>query len=486
MTAPRILPCAALVIGCFPRVSHAQAAPPSRPAYAAERYDENWSFLRNPARRTDFFDPIKWIPLGHDGLWYVSFGGEVRERFQDTRNQEFGLLPPTRDSHAYHRIFMIGDLHLGPHFRTFVELVNAAKLGQVTNPPPVEQDPLDMLQGFADLVVTDKARGDVTVRGGRQEMSFGSSRLISFRETPNVRRAFDGARAFWTLSGKRVDAFIVRPVNPRLHVFDDIRDSTQLFWGVYATSPLPVVKRMGLDVYYLGLDRKNAAFAQGVAREHRHTIGARLFRDRAGFDWDEARDFHRGVRSDNDLSLDWDVEGAFQFGSFGSADIRAWMISSNWGFALADVRSSPRLGLKADAMSGDGNLQDNRLGTFNPFYPALQYYSQPGTFAPANLLNLQPNLTLDFSRELSANVAWGSLWRETKSDAFYQPALTAIPGTATGGRHIGYEASANVAWQANAHLTVTGTYAHFAPGGSVKNVGGQSGDFLLAVAQFRF
>jgi len=49
-----------------------------------------------------------------------------------------------------------------------------------------------------------------------------------------------------------------------LHVFDDIRDSTQLFWGGYATGAVSAVKGMSLDVYYLGLDRKNATFAQGV------------------------------------------------------------------------------------------------------------------------------------------------------------------------------------------------------------------------------
>ena len=81
---------------------------------------------------------------------------------------------------------------------------------------------------------------------------------------------------------------------------------------------------------------------------------------------------------------------------------------------------------------------------------------------------------------------WGSLWRESKADAFYQPPVEPVLGTATAGRYIGYEASANLAWQATVHLTVTGTFAHFAPGGSVKNVGGRSGDFILVVGQFKF
>src|SRR6202171_1249554 len=480
-----ILRCVAIAIAWIPRVSAAQASGSTRPAYAPERYDEDWSFLRDRSKRTDFFDPIKWIPLGNEGSWFLTLGGELRERFQDIRNSEFGFTTPTNNRHAYHRIFLIADTHLGPHFRTFVEFVNAEIVGAVTDPPPAEQDPLDILQGFADLILPVSKSADFTLRVGREEMTLGSARLVSFRETPNVRRSFDGVRAFWTAGGRRLDILVVRPVTPRLHVFDDIPDSTQLFWGPYATGPVSAVKGMSLDLYYLGLDRKGAVFAQGVGRERRHTIGARLFGKTTGFDWHEGRRF-RGDRTDNDLRFDWDVEGAFQFGSFGTADIRAWMVSSDWGYTVFELPPSPRLGFKADALSGDRNLQDNTLGTFNPLYPALQYYSQAGLFAPANLLSLQPSITLDLAKDASVNLEWGSLWRESKADAFYQPAVEPVSGTATAERYIGYEASANLAWQATVHLTVTGTYAHFAPGGSVKNVGGRSGDFIMAVGQFKF
>jgi hypothetical protein len=467
-------------------MSDAQGATPLRPAYAPERYDEDWSFLRDPSKRTDFFDPIKWIPLDKDGSLFMTIGGELRERFQDVRNMEFGLPSTSHEENGFHRIFLFADIHLGPHLRTFVDLVNAEILGGIVNPPPAEKDQLDLLQAFADVIFPVRNQGAFTLRFGRHEMTFGSGRLISFRDTPNVRREFDGVRTFWTDGrGKRVDVLLDRPVNPQLGVFNDVGDSAQLLWGLYATSPVPAVKGLSVDLYYLGLDHKNVTFAQGVGRERRHTIGARLFGKTTGFDWHEGRRF-RGDRTDNDLRFDWDVEGAYQFGSFQTAAIRAWMISSDWGYTIFEIPLSPRLGFKADALSGDRNPRDNRLGTFNPLYPALQYYSQAGLFAPANLLSLQPNITLDLAKDASVNVEWGSLWRESKADAFYQPALEPVLGTATAERYIGYEASANLAWQATAHLTVTGTYAHFSPGGSVSRIGGRSGDFTMAVGQFKF
>jgi hypothetical protein len=394
---------------------------------------------------------------------------------------------PTRNTDVFHRTFLFADIHLGPHVRTFVEVVNGETRGSTAKPSTFEQDPLDVLQTFADVIVP-VGNGDFTLRAGRQQMTLGSARLVSFREAPNVRRAFDGGRAFWNgKKGTRLDAFLVRPVTPQLGVFDDTTDQTQVFWGVYATSPVPPVPVLSLDLYYLGLDRQDAAFAQGRAHERRHTVGARLFGNRNAFDWDvEAFDFDSHGSPEVQSRFDWDVEGAFQFGSFGTADVRAWMISSNLGYTFTELSRSPRLGLKADAASGDGNLHDNRLGTFNPFFPALLYYSPVRLFEPSNLVNLQPTVAADLSKGVKANVAWSALWRENQADAFYAPPLVPVKGTATSDRFIGRQTSANVAWKATAHLTIAGNYTHFTPGGSVREAGGRSGDFFLTLGQFKF
>ena len=72
------------------------------------------------------------------------------------------------------------------------------------------------------------------------------------------------------------------------------------------------------------------------------------------------------------------------------------------------------------------------------------------------------------------------------ADAFYAPPLVPVKGIATSDRFIGQQASAILAWKATAHLTVAFNYAHFVPGGSVKQAGGHSGDFFLVLGQFKF
>jgi hypothetical protein len=431
------------------------------------RYDEDWSPLQDPSKRSDLFDLIKWIPLGPDPSWYLTLGGELRERAEVLRNPLFGLGSVTRDSYLLHRTFLFADVHLGPNLRTFVETVNGVSIGERTPASPTQHDVFDLQQAFADLSFP-VAAGEFTIRGGRQEMSFGSSRLVSVRESPNVRRAFDGVRAFWTgAPGTRVDAFVVRPVAPQTGVFNDSSDPTQTFWGIYGTTPISAVKGAAIDVYYLGLDRDRARFAQGTADEHRHTVGSRFFGKQNG--------------------LDWDIEGAFQFGSFGSAEIRAWTVASDVGYTFSDAPLTPRLAMKADVASGDHNLHDNRLGTFNALFPKLPYFTEANLVAPSNVMDIQPNITLTLLKGLSVNGAWNPLWKEAKADAYYAPPLSAVRGTTgTRGRYIGQQASASIEWDPDPHITIAATYVHFTPGDLVRQAGGRSGEFAAAWAQFRF
>jgi hypothetical protein len=59
--------------------------------------------------------------------------------------------------------------------------------------------------------------------------------------------------------------------------------------------------------------------------------------------------------------VDWNVEGVWQWGSFGDGSIRAWTLSADLGYRWADLPLRPRFGIKMDAISGDSNPADGRL-----------------------------------------------------------------------------------------------------------------------------
>ncbi|PSH61823.1 hypothetical protein CU103_21075 [Phyllobacterium sophorae] len=438
-----------------------------RPAYKSSRSDEDWTALRDPSKRADPLDALKWIPLNGDGSWYVTIGGELRERYEYSRNPVFGLGAPARNDYLLQRAYLFADVHYGPYLRTFTELASGLIAGEAAEPSPTQKDELDILQGFGEVTLP-LSQGKFSVRAGRQEMSFGSSRLVSVRESPNIRRSFDGVRVSWSgPDSERIDAFVTRPVAPQTGIFNDSNDPNQAFWGLYATANVPGIADLKADLYYFGLERKNARFAQGTADEQRQTIGTRFFGKHDAFDWN--------------------IEAAYQFGTFGTDNISAWTVSSDIGYTFEDVLFSPRLGLNADVISGDHDLHDQRLGTFNPLFPKLPYFSEANLAAPANLIDIQPNVTLQLSPKLELNIGWNPLWKEAEADSFYVPPLNPAKGTSGGtGRFIGQQITATVGWQVSDHLNLNGTYVHFSPGQRIKDAGGRSGDFVSASAQWLF
>jgi hypothetical protein len=395
---------------------------------------------------------------GHSA-WTGGLSAEARERFESSRDPVFGLSPAGDDDYLLHRVLLTADARNVDGFRAQVQIVGGLTSGWEGVPPPTQDDSVDVLQGFIEqsFRMTD---GDLLVRAGRQELSLGSSRLISVRESPNIRRAFDGVRASWSLhTGARVDAFALRPVSPERGEFNDPSTSAQTFWGLYATADVPGSKGLRADLYYLGLRRENAVFAQGRATEMRHSVGVRLFGER-----DHA---------------DWNVEGVWQWGSFGDASIRAWTVSADLGYRWADLPLRPRFGIKMDAISGDRNPADHRLETFNPLFPKLPYFSEANVATPANLLDVQPSFTFNVTRQATLSLSWNALWKQQRADAFYAPPLSPVRGTAhSAGRAIGTQASLNLDWKLSERSSLGAAYVHFDPREVTREAGGSSGSFF--------
>jgi hypothetical protein len=139
--------------------------------YKPFRYDEDYRYLRDPTLRTDFWDPLKYIPLGGDSNTYLSFGGELRERFESYSPTSFGLKGGNDNAYVLHRLLLSADLHITQYFRAFLQLGN--ELAAEKNQPlsPTDVDRLDLQQAFIDVKVPISEL-DPTLRIGRQEISF--------------------------------------------------------------------------------------------------------------------------------------------------------------------------------------------------------------------------------------------------------------------------------------------------------------------------
>src|SRR5438128_577647 len=145
---------AALVAIALLSVAVGQAASscPSGPQYSDTRYDDDFSYLRDPACRNDFWDSLKYISLNARGDWYLSLGGEIRERYERFHNPLWGQQPQSPGGYLLQRYFLFGDLHLGESVRIFSELMSDWENTRVGGPrPQIDQDQLDFAQFFVDL-----------------------------------------------------------------------------------------------------------------------------------------------------------------------------------------------------------------------------------------------------------------------------------------------------------------------------------------------
>jgi hypothetical protein len=162
---------------------------------------------------------------------------------------------------------MLGaDFHLGNRFRAFTELHSGTVNGKEPAPLPViDKNKLDFNQAFLDINLLTRPQGSpkLTLRLGRQQLHFGTGRLVSIREVPNLRAGFDGARVILNTHNWRIDAFATKPVFTKDGFFDDRADHTQTFRGIFGTGPVPRLP-FNVDGYYFGLRRKFGAFAKGI------------------------------------------------------------------------------------------------------------------------------------------------------------------------------------------------------------------------------
>lgn len=165
--------------------------------FGTHRFDEDFRYLKDPSRGPDLWDTIKYIPLDNREEWYLSLGGELRERYVYLSNPGFGLQGQGTEDYLLHRVLLHTDIHFGEHVRAFIQLGNHLEAGKQGAVSPLEEDRLDLQLGFADISFDLDSSTRATFRAGRQELAFGSQRLVSVRDSPNLRRSFDGFRVIF-------------------------------------------------------------------------------------------------------------------------------------------------------------------------------------------------------------------------------------------------------------------------------------------------
>jgi len=443
--------------------------PVAPPDFSLLRYDEDYTYLRDAGKRTGLLDSFNYIPLNAEGDIFLSLGGEVRERYEYTSNPVWGQDPQDRYGVFLQRYLLHADLHLTEHFRLFGQVKSALASGRGGGPSPVDEDQLTVQQAFLDLNAVPWSGTGLTLRPGRQEVRFGSGRIVDVREGPNLRRKFDGVRSFIKGERWRVDAVAVRPVEDKQGILDDATNDSQALWGVYAVKRHTLFTNGGIDLYYLGFQNDDAVYNQGIGKETRHNIGMRLWRKKSK-DWD------------------YNYELLYQWGRFGNGDIMAWTAASEVGFTWDHAPLGPRLALNANIASGDRDPSDPDLQTFNPLYPRGNYFSELGLLGPRNFFNIHPFLTINPLASISITTDVNFYWRQSLKDGVYSPNGQLLRSSeGSDARFVGSAVSLTTDWRINRYVTATAIYSHFFPGRFIRETGpADSIDFVELTLQLLF
>ena len=444
---------------------HGPAVTADEPApFRLVRSDENYNPNIHQGRYSTAPEPWKYVPLTADGETYLSFGGEIRERYDVFDAPRFGIRTRS-DSYDLQRLLLHGDLHFGRRLRLYAELGKHEVFGKRTAVLPVDESPTNFQNLFIDILPDAAERWRVRV--GRQELLLNpTQRFISVREGPNLRQSYDGARVSWTRGAWKVDAFSFRPmlvVKP--DAFDNRGDPNSLFSGAYVSHAIDKPEDV-IEGYWLAYDHWNAQYGTKVGPERRRTVGTRVALHKGGWD------------------LDTDL--ARQYGTFAGRDIRAWAIGADGGFTF-DTSLKPRLGLRFDGASGGSSTDPNSLDTFNPLFPKGLYFDESMLTTYANLLSVRPSLTITPVRTLTLQVSEAWRWKQTVQDNLYLIPFVPIPQTAgTAGKYVGRWTIVDGNWRANRWLTFQGEYVHVAAAEAVQAARGHDVDFFMLIAQLRF
>ena len=68
--------------------------------------------MQDPSQRQDFWDPLKFIPLGRENR-YLTMAGEIRPFYEIYHNYNWGAGPQSPNGYYLQRVMGSTDFHLG-------------------------------------------------------------------------------------------------------------------------------------------------------------------------------------------------------------------------------------------------------------------------------------------------------------------------------------------------------------------------------------
>ena len=434
-----------------------------------------------------------WLREKSDTAKAWDIGGQFRARLE---HKEYFAGPGTVDfSHAGNPdntyVLLREKVHIGYQpcewLTAFAEGRDSSSHNDDRNPNP-EADVFDLHQAY--LRLGNPKDFPISLKVGRQELSYGDERLVGAFDWNNLGRVFDAAKLRFENEQLWVDVFAGRVVLVDANNFN-VSNDYDWFSGVYASTKW-ICPKQDTQFYFLarntgaGSPTANAPAAPqagGPGARDIYTIGLR-FKSLPG-------EFG---------NWDYDGELAGQFGRFVvggvSLDHEAFAAHAAGGYTWKDSAWSPRAGLEYNYASGDSNPTDGNHGTFENLFPTNhKFYGYMDFVSWQNIHNVRLTASVKPLKKLSVTLDYHAFWLANDQDSFYS---VAGAGRAAGGygiktaagKYVGSEVDLVATCPIKNYWVVQGGYGHFFTGGyihdSLAATGSKDGNYLYLQTVFNF
>lgn len=352
------------------------------------------------------------------------------------------------NTYDLYRARIYADAMITDRFRLYAEVLSAWSPDYRLPPLPIDRDPADFLNLFVEANLFTLNDNPVWFRLGRQELLYGSQRLISPLEWANTRRTFQGGKLYWHSEKNDLDFFLVQPVIPDHERFDSV-DNNIVFAGAWYTHR--PAKGQAIDLYYLMLDDTSPNFAgKGGVKSGKNvnTFGARWVGDK-----------------DNWL---WDVEGMVQTGSFSNQTLFANAFTAGGGYHAKESCWSPTFWVYYDYASGNPEPGvGNVARTFEQLFPFGHYYfGWIDVVGRRNIHDISTYVTVYPTKWMFTQLQVHNFYLDTARDALYNAGGLPVRQDKTGkaGTHVGQELDLIVNFHLSNHSDLLMSYSYMFAG----------------------
>lgn len=398
--------------------------------------------------------------------WKVKTGGEVRVQYFHYDHREW--VKGDSQNFLLTRFLLNGKLTYNNKHSLFVELQSGLANGLKEAPSPVEENILDLHQAYISSTLLKTDNSQLELKLGRQELSYGSQRLISVREGPNNRHSFDAAKIKFNKENFSIDAFAGTYVQAKKGFFNDpFVDDSQTIWSLYAVQKaIPIIHNA--DLYYIGIHRDKEAFDRNFHKTNKHMLGLRVWKDEGAFQYD--------------------FEAVGQMGKAEEGkEIQGSTVSANLSYQWQDALLKPTVGIKAQYISGDRDSTDNKLNTFDPVYPKGAYFGLNSELGPRNLTNYHLYTSIQASKKLSLSLEYMQFWRSSSQDGIYAVSNQVIvPASQIEASSIGSQWQFIPEYQINDKLYIRSDLTYFTAGAFLKEAGRRNYFSASGTIQYKF